>query len=103
MSVWTRAFWAATLERMLRGFAIGMLLVVGIEDRFNVFDADWSKALGYGLGGGLLALLFSLAGQAVSGNGPSFLRTETVEPAEYKPRRAMPTEVHGGDTEWGRS
>lgn len=88
MTIWQRAFWKATLERMLRGFAIGMTLVIGIEDRFNVFEADWTKALGYGLGGAFLSLLLSLTGNAVSGNGPSFSQTEQIGPGEYQPRRA---------------
>jgi hypothetical protein len=77
ITMWNRRYWAAVTERMLRGFAIGVLLVVG-GNLFDVFTVDWPRALGFGLGGALLSLLMSLAGNVTSGNGPSFVRAEKV-------------------------
>lgn len=102
MSLWSRAFWAATIERMVRGFAIAALGILGGEAFDAIRGVDWQNVLGIGAGGAILSLLFSLAGQAVSGNGPSFISSETVDPQGYTPKRAMPAEVHGGDTEFGR-
>jgi shikimate kinase len=84
VSIWDKAFWAATVERMLRGFAIAALGVLGGEAFDAINGVDWVNVLGIGAGGAVLSLLFSLAGQAVSGNGPSFVQAETVQP-----RRAL--------------
>jgi hypothetical protein len=85
MSVFTRAFWRAATERMLRGGAIGALIYVGNQGvdviqangAMNAFDLTWA-ILGYFLGGVILSLLFSLAGNAASGSGPSFNQTEVI-------------------------
>lgn len=88
MTIWQKAFWRATVERMVRGFAIGALIPLGGEALDVLNGLDWQNVLGLGGGGALLSLLLSLAGNAVSGNGPSFSQTEQVGPGEYQPRRA---------------
>ena len=88
MSIWQRAFWAATLERMVRGFAIAALGVLGADVVDVINGVDWQNVLGIGAGGAVLSLLFSLTGQFVSGNGPSFTQAESVD-TEAKPRRAL--------------
>jgi hypothetical protein len=80
MSIYSRTFWAATLERMIRGFAIAALGVLGGEAFDAINGVDWLNVLGIGAGGAVLSLLFSLTGQAVTGNGPSFVNAETVKP-----------------------
>lgn len=90
MTIWQRAFWKATVERMVRGFAIAALTALGADAVDVIGGLDWLNVLGFGGGGALLSLLMSLAGNAVSGNGPSFTATEQVDPAAYQPRRAKP-------------
>ncbi len=83
MTIWTKSYWMSTLERVIRGAVIGALLFLGDaiwDGQLNVFNIDWSELLGYTLGGALLSLLFSLAGNAYSKNGPAFIRTEQVQP-----------------------
>lgn len=84
MSIYERAFWRAAGERMMRGAGIGGLLYLG--DQFgdvvaagalNAFDLRWAL-IGYMLGGALISLLFSLAGNASSGNGPAFNSVEVI-------------------------
>jgi hypothetical protein len=86
VSIWTRAYWKATLERMVRGFAIAALVPLGGQAVDIIHGLDWQNVLGLGGGGAVLSLLLSLAGQQVSGNGPSFIKDEAVEP---QPRRAL--------------
>jgi hypothetical protein len=77
MSIWQKDFWKAAVERMVRGAAIGAGTIVG-GDVFNAFEADWERIGGAAAGGAFLSLLFSLIGNAASGNGPSFTSTEQV-------------------------
>jgi hypothetical protein len=84
MSVYRAAFWRAAGERMVRGAGIGGLIYLGAQfsdviqtGAFNAFDLTWG-IVGYILGGALVSLLFSLAGNAASGNGPSFNQTEVI-------------------------
>lgn len=85
MTIWTKSFWQATLERIVRGIAIGALLYLGgsfisADGQLNALAIDWVTLLGYGLGGGLLSLLFSIIGNGVSKNGPAFVKSEQVIP-----------------------
>jgi len=79
--MWTRKFWKAALERMIRAGAAGVLAVWVVGDGFmNAFDVDWQNALGVFLGSAAVSLLLSLAGGTVSGNGPAFNNDEVVKP-----------------------
>ena len=83
VTIWTKSYWLTVLERVLRGAAIGALLVLGdsvLTGSLNAFDIDWATLGGYALGGALLALIFSIAGNAVSKNGPAFISHEQVKP-----------------------
>lgn len=80
--MWTKTFWQAVAERMLRGFAIGVLLVLGgdvASGAFNAFAVDWTQVLGYGLGGAFISLLLSVTGNAITKTGPSFNQKETLD------------------------
>lgn len=81
--MWTLAFWKATFERMVAGAAASMLsaAVVG-GGVLNAFTVDWANVLGVGAGGAVVMLLSGLAGNIVTGSGPSFTSAETVEQAE---------------------
>lgn len=95
-NIWTAEFWKATAERALRTAAQAAILVlVGDAYEFaqlNVLTVDWWQLLGFSLGGALLAVLFSIAGNAASKSGPSFGDTEVVQPAVQLPNPPGPEE-----------
>jgi hypothetical protein len=105
--IYKRAFWAATGERMVRGAAIGGIIYLGNQGidviqangALNAFDLTWAF-LGYILGGAVLSLLFALAGNAASGNGPSFNQTEVIvaPPVDEAPH-GVTTTPDGTDVE----
>lgn len=77
--MWTKEFWRATAERMIRAAAGAILSVLIVGDGiFNAFDADWENTLGVGLGAMVVSLLLALAGNATTGNGPSFTNQEEL-------------------------
>ena len=87
MKFWSKAWWLATLERMIRGGAIGLIIYLFTAADFNdqggnVWNVDWFTALGHFVGGVIITLLFCLVGQAVSKNGPAFTRVEQIDPRE---------------------
>ena len=95
MSIWTRAFWAATAERAVKSLAQGMVAVVGIEmaadGTVSAAAVDWMLALWVGLGTAALSVLTSVATNTATGDGPSLIRAETVHavgrhPAEGESR-----------------
>jgi len=77
---------------MVRGAAIGALLYllgnfISADGQLNALSVDWLELLGYTLGGALLSLLFSVAGNAKSKNGPAFTdRLQTVPPVPNTPQ-----------------
>lgn len=70
MSIFTRAFWTAALERATKSAAQVAILVLG-ADQLNVLSADWPDVGGFALGGFVLSLLTSVASAGVAGTGPS--------------------------------
>lgn len=76
--IFTLAFWKAATERAAKTAAQAALLQLVIGDGFNAFDADWSTAGGFALGGLVSSYLFSVASGVVGNDGPS-LANETVE------------------------
>lgn len=93
-NIWTAEFWKATAERALRTAAQAAILVLVGEAyesaQINALDLDWLRVLGFALGGALLSVLTSLAGNAVSKTGPSFGDTEIVQPAVQLPNPPGP-------------
>lgn len=70
MSVLTRAFWTATLERAISTAAQSVVLAIG-ADQLDVLQADWVTLAGFGAGGFVLTVLKSLAASQVGEAGPS--------------------------------
>lgn len=78
--MWTKAFWKATAERMIRGAAVTVAAVFfGGDLVFDSFNFDtWEQFFSLAVAGALGSLVLSLAGNSVSGNGPSFTTDEKV-------------------------
>lgn len=82
--MWSKEFWLAALERMVRGAAaaVGGAYIVGdkVFEALNV--STWADIGSLAIGGAFVSLVMSLAGNKFgSGAGPSFLGSEKVDPA----------------------
>ncbi len=79
--MWTREFWKATFERMVRGAAVAVS--AGFFGGDKVFDAmnvnTWSDAGALAISGAVASLLLCLVGGTVSGNGPAFNSEEVIK------------------------
>jgi hypothetical protein len=78
--MWTKSFWKATTERVVRGGAAAVAGGLFAGDWvFDVMSVNtWNDALSLFVGGGLASLVFSLAGNAITGDGPAFTNEETL-------------------------
>jgi len=80
--MWTKAFWLATLERVVRGAASA----VGgayLGKAFDVLNPNtWQDIASIAAGGALTALVLCLGGNAITKTGPSFNNTEVTNPPE---------------------
>ena len=77
--MWSKAYWLATLERMLRGGAAASLSTWVVGDNvMNAFDVNLQQAGGIFVGGAVVSLLLSLAVNGATGNGPAVTNHETV-------------------------
>lgn len=80
MTIWTRAFWQAAVERAAKTAAQSAILVFGAE-QVDAFNASWGDVGGFALGGAVLSVLTSITSAAVSGGGPSLTNAEV--PVEH--------------------
>lgn len=79
--MWTKAFWKATAERMVRGAAVAIFAVwFGGDVVFDTFVfSTWKDVGSLTISGAFGALLLALGGGAFgSGNGPSFTGQESL-------------------------
>lgn len=87
-SIWNKAFWKSLAERAIRGAAAAEVgaYVAGnlVFDTTNI-DFTLENFLAIAVGGAVSAFGLSVAGNAVSKNGPSFTRAEVV------PESTVPT------------
>jgi len=71
MSVFTRRFWIASLERAVKSAAQAAILVLG-ADQLNVLTVAWPEVGGFAAGGFVLSLLTSIGSDAITrSDGPS--------------------------------
>jgi hypothetical protein len=77
--MFTGAWFKATLERVIRATASAMVgtWLIGDQITDNI-QATWEKAWTVGYSTAIVTFLLCVAGQAVTGSGPSFNQTETV-------------------------
>lgn len=85
--MWTKDFWRATAERVVQGAALAVFAAYfGGDVIFNTLQVNtWVDVLSTAGAGAFGALVLSLAGNAVSGNGPAFTRVEVVDPNGPEP------------------
>lgn len=81
--MWTRKFWKATGERVVRGAAVAVGAAFFAGD--VVFDAlnlnTWAEVGSVAIGGAFCSLVLAIAGaQFGSGDGPSFSDAERLKP-----------------------
>ncbi|KND30071.1 holin [Streptomyces stelliscabiei] len=77
-----RAFWKATLERMVRTFAQAVLALLG-GDGLGLIDVDWGQAFSIGGLAAVAALLTAIVASGGTTTGPGL--TETVVASSRRP------------------
>lgn len=83
----SRAFWVATLERMIRTFAQVLIATLGLESA-GVIHGNWSEGLSLAAGAALVALLTAVASSGTVSGGPGL--TEQPDPAVVHAATAKP-------------
>ncbi len=79
-SLITRAFWEATLQRVVRVFAAALFGLIS-ADVTNVLEADWVAIFTTAAITPILTLLFCIAGDTLTGGaGPAFGTSEVLSP-----------------------
>jgi hypothetical protein len=77
VSIWTRAFWQAALERAVKTAAQAAILILAAE-QINVLVVNWVEVAGFAAGGFVLSALTSVASNHIGPTpGPS-VATEHV-------------------------
>ena len=77
--IFTRAFWAASLERAVKTFAqaeAALLLAAGT----GILDTDWTTSVSVSGMAAVISLLTSVGSDVATGSGPSLTNAEVVEP-----------------------
>lgn len=78
MSIWTRAFWAATGERAIKTFAQTAVAVLVVGNVTGVLEADWAGVGSSALLAALISVLTSVGSNAATQDGPSLTHDEQV-------------------------
>lgn len=96
MTIWTKAFWMATLERAIRTAAGALLALVAVAG-FSPRTADWMD-IGLTVGvATLISVLLAIVGNTVSKNGPAIMDSEQVVPPEPQPECALEDDAGHGE------
>jgi len=65
----TAAFWTGTLDRALKSFAQGLLLLWGADEGLNLLEVNLVTSLGVAAGAAVLSLLTSLVSAPIGDDG----------------------------------
>ena len=80
--MFTRRFWAATLQRVVRSFAASLSALL-VADGTGILNSHWGPQLSSAGMAALVTLLLCLAGEAATdGAGPAFGTVETTSPTD---------------------
>lgn len=99
-SIFTRDFWSATGERAVRTLAqtaASVLITAGVS---GALDADWKGVASASALAAIISVLMSVAGNAATKTGPSFIDAEQIVPpvsAEAATDQATARTVELGD------
>lgn len=85
VTIWTKAFWMATLERVLATAAQAGIAYILVGGTTSLINFNWGAFLGVVGVAALLALLKCLAANAATKTGPSVVNAEQVVPPEPQP------------------
>jgi hypothetical protein len=96
LTYWSKDFWLATLERVVRT-AAGAMLALIIVDGFDLLTADWVGILSAITVASLISLLMAISSNGVTKSGPALTDSEQVIPPlpqpvdddDYIPERAL--------------
>lgn len=80
MNIWTKAFWAATVERAVKTLAQTALAVIVTAGVSSVLDVDWVQVASASALAAVISILTSITSNAVTKTGPSFTDSEQVVP-----------------------
>lgn len=78
MTIFSKPFAIASLERAIKTAAQSALLFIG-ADQANVLEFDWSNLGGFAAGGFVLSLLTSIVSAGIGDAGPS-VAGENLDP-----------------------
>lgn len=81
--MFSREYWVATAERVVRAFAVTLLATLGTGAALDLRDVDWRASLTVAGGAALLNLLVSVA--AGAGIGPRGSPSLVRDPAAAAP------------------
>jgi hypothetical protein len=80
-TIWTRAFWQATAERVI-ATVVGALVAVLTADGFDLLNTNWQGVLTTIGVAAAVSLLKAVLANVATQNGPSLTNSEQVVPAE---------------------
>lgn len=85
--MWNKAYWKATVERMIRGAAVAVGAVyLGADKVFDSMNVNtWTDVFNLAISGAFLSLVLSIGGNAITKSGPSFNNAETTNPPPPPP------------------
>ena len=104
MTIWTRGFWMATGERVIRTVAGALIALVTVAG-FSPRTADWVDIFITAGLAAFVSLLFAILSNTATKSGPALTESEQVIPPlpqpetglEYRPERAMPERALNDD------
>lgn len=90
----TREFWAASTERAVKTAAQTAIALIG-TDQAGILNLDWAQIGSVVATAVVLSMLTSIAGDATSKNGPSFVRSEGIGVENAEAEEALRRERTG--------
>lgn len=89
MSIWSKTFWQAVIERMIRTFAYTLAGLLGGDGLGLIGEQHWYDHLSVAGMAALTSLLVAVGTNAVTGTGPSWGAQEVLR-VERQPNSVVP-------------
>lgn len=71
--MWTKSFWLESMDRAIKSAAQAVVLIWGVAEGFNLFEADFINVGGLALGAFALSLLTSVVSAPLNNKGSASL------------------------------